>query len=147
VSQPIRKVSPSPPPPRRAVVALFSRVPFTCRGDPSDLDSLPGSRCGRGPSRAVAGGDVWVRRRGGVRPLAAGAIHAGRAPIAQGQGDVPESAAFFAGKPLLLAFDFLGSVTIGGGVCVAAVCVSEERFGPCHHEKSAGDDEEAEGAQ
>jgi hypothetical protein len=94
----------------------------------------------------VAGGDVWVRRRGGVRPLAAGTIHAGRAPIAQGQGDVPNPRASSLETAVARVL-FLGSVTIGDGVCVIAVCVSEERFGPCHHEKSAGDDEEVEGAQ
>jgi hypothetical protein len=46
------------------------------------------SRFGRGWNRPVAGGDVRIRRGRRVRPLAAGAVHAGRAPIAQGQGDV-----------------------------------------------------------
>jgi hypothetical protein len=76
--------------PRRAISSLFflQGGSITSRSrDRSDLDSSC-SRFRRAWNRPVAGGDVRIRRGRRVRPLAAGAVHAGRAPIAQGQGDV-----------------------------------------------------------
>lgn len=96
------------------------------------------------------GGDVGVRRRRGLRPVAAGPVHAGGAPIAQGQGDLklsPVSSVRCIGSrnsPLIRGgidgffFFFVG----------VAVSISEERLRrACHDEEPPGTDEEAEGAQ